>query len=341
MSASTPRSTPPGQPDWIAFLPEFGRRNILVVGDMMLDRFIWGRVNRISPEAPVPVVEVERESVQPGGASNVVNNLVALGAHACMVGVVGGDAEGRQLRDELARAGADVSGVLVETDGVTTVKTRIVAHSQQLVRVDRERGSSLSAVTQEQLRESAARETGLVDAVVFSDYDKGVMSQKTVEAVRVAAAARGIPVVANPKPRNLDLLRGITAISLNHSEAEQAVGWTIGGDPDVRRAGETLLHRLETAHVLITLGGHGLALFSQGAEPFFLPAAEVPVYDVAGAGDTVISAFAMALSCGADARAAADLANLAAGAVVRKVGVATASVEEILLLHRELQAAAS
>ena len=325
-------------PAWAHLFSAFPSRKILVVGDMMLDQFIWGKVQRISPEAPVPVVEVERESTQPGGASNVVNNIGALGAQTAMVGIVGDDDHGRTLCEELASAGVNITGVFVEKGGSTTVKTRIVAHSQQVVRVDRERSQPISPEAIEQLAFNAARETEEADAVVISDYAKGVVTHAVVNAIRNAARDRQIPVVANPKPRNLDAVFGITAISMNHPEAEQAVGHTLATWQDILSEGSKLCHRLGVSIVLVTLGSRGLLLFSLDAEPLHVPAAEVPVYDVAGAGDTVISAFALALSAGASPRVAADLANTAAGAVVKKVGVATASEEEILALYRESHA---
>ena len=309
----------------------------MVIGDMMLDRFIWGRVRRISPEAPVPVVEVERESCQPGGASNVVNNIGALGARTCMVGVVGSDADGQILRDELSRAGVEVSGIAIDSDRPTAVKTRVVAHSQQVVRVDREARGPLSERTHQKIESSAAKESPFVDAVVFSDYSKGVLSRRLVEVVCESTLHRGVPVLGNAKPGNLDLFRGITMVSLNLSEAEAAVGFEIDGEASLSRAGLALLRRVETRYALITLGARGLALFTSGLEaPFRVPAINVPVYDVSGAGDTVISTLALALSAGSDARTAANLASMAAGTVVRKFGVATASRDEIVALYREL-----
>jgi len=328
-----------GEERWLKLLGAFAGARVLVVGDMMLDRFIWGKVSRISPEAPVPVVDVERESVQPGGASNVVNNVVALGARAYMVGVVGGDDEGRQLLGELSATGVDVSGVVIAEGLPTTLKTRIVAHSQQVVRVDRERRAPLPEEVHQRLADAAAGECERVDAVIISDYDKGVLDERLVSGVVRAAARRGVPVVANPKPKNLSLLHGVTAISLNHTEAQAASGLMIPDEESLERAGRKLLEDTGARHILITMGGRGLAVFSKGAPSFRAPAVEVPVYDVAGAGDTVVSTFTLAIHAGADAHAAAELANIAAGAVVRKVGVATVDEDEILLLYRELHAA--
>lgn len=330
----------PALPDastWALLFARFDHLKVLVVGDVMLDRFIWGDVKRISPEAPVPVVEVQGETAQAGGAGNVANNMSALGATTFLLGVLGDDEHARVLQAELNRSGVDTSGIVVENCGATTVKTRVVAHAQQVVRVDRERGRPLSPSTVEELIINAQREAESVDVVVFSDYDKGVISQNLVEGVCQVAKRRGVPIIANPKPRNLEVFRRITAVSLNQSEAEQAAGFLFQDEADLRRAGELLLKRLEVLSLIITMGGNGLMLFEADQEPFHSSAIEVPVFDVAGAGDTMVSAFAMALGAGADARVGVKLANIAAGTVVKKVGVSTVTCDEILHLLENTQ----
>jgi rfaE bifunctional protein kinase chain/domain len=306
-------------------------RRIVVIGDVMIDEWIWGDVSRISPEAPVPVVAVREHTFTLGGAGNVANNLRALGARVTFVGGVGDDPEGARLRALFDDLGVDAHGLITLADRPTTRKTRVVAHNQQVVRADWEsvvpwrdadRARAVDAV------KVAVRDA---DAVVLSDYAKGFVHRDVVEA------ALGAPVVvADPKPDNVALFAGVTCIAPNVAEAARASGIAISDDASLERAARALLQMLGCKYVLITRGEHGMALFGAGAARFDVPAVARTVYDVSGAGDTVVAVLTLALSAGIPAESATQLANFAAGAVVEKLGTATASPHEIVeLLEHE------
>lgn len=309
-----------------------GRRT-LVVGDVMLDEYVFGTVSRISPEAPVPVVDVDfnQHTYAPGGATNVAHNLRALGAEVTILGVVGDDAQGGVLRRHLERLGVDADGLLVDPTRPTTLKTRIIAHSQQVVRVDRECRQPLTAETTARLQ--AMLEVGVragAEVVLISDYDKGVASGSLPAAVIDLCRPRGIPVTANPKPPNLARLHGATAVTLNHLEAEAAAGRRLPDEESLHEAGQALRARLEIEALLVTRGSRGMTLLAADGECANIPAAPVEVYDVVGAGDTAFATLSLALVAGAGFEEAAALANLAGAAVVRKVGTATVTPEELL-----------
>ncbi|MBI3945558.1 MAG: D-glycero-beta-D-manno-heptose-7-phosphate kinase [Armatimonadetes bacterium] len=309
-----------------------GGRRALVLGDLMLDEYVTGVVSRISPEAPVPVVEVDldRHTDTPGGAGNVAHNLRALGAEVRVLGVVGADAPGEVLRRRLDDTGVDTSGVLVDDTRPTTVKTRIIAHSQQVVRVDRECREPLAddvagrllALLEEQLARGA-------DALLISDYDKGIARGTLAEAAIRACARRRVPATANPKPPNLGRFQGAAVVVLNHLEAEAACGCRLRDEGEIRAAAEALRARLDLGALLVTRGALGTLLVEPGGVAHASPAVPVPVYDVVGAGDTAFSALTLALAAGAAPVEAAALANLAGGAVVRKAGTAVVGPEEL------------
>lgn len=312
----------------------FPGKRILVVGDLMVDEYIWGNVTRVSPEAPVMVVEAESHTFVPGGAANVVHNLRVLGAEVVVAGVVGGDAVGERLLDELRLLGAETSAVIAAADRPTTQKTRIVAGSQQVVRVDRERKAPLPP---EAARELVARARDLLsvcDALLFSDYDKGVLARETVQALMTVARTRGVVVTANPKPPSAGYYRDADVVTLNKTEAEQASGAAISGaSGDTFHAiGARLRQDLGVRNLLITRGGQGVTIFDDTGAFTDIAAHLVEVFDVAGAGDSTISALTLALAAGASVADAVALGNAAGGAVVRKVGVATAAPEEIAAL---------
>ena len=320
-------------------LDRFAGKRIIVVGDVMLDEYIWGHVGRISPEAPVMVVEAERYTHVPGGAANVVNNLCALGATGVVVGVIGEDEAGRQLAEALRAEGAETDGLIASSDRPTTRKTRVIAHSQhesqQLVRVDHERrspiGESLSGKLAAALTDLAAR----ADALLLSDYQKGVLTPKLLDASASLGARHERPVTGNLKPAALAKTASgspFTMLTLNHFEAAAALErGPIKSAEELQETGRALLSRTGAEHVLITQGAQGLTLFSAGTDRGeHVPARPVEVYDSAGAGDTVISALTLALACGAAPLEAVQLANYAAAATVKKVGVSTVSREEIL-----------
>jgi len=312
----------------VQFLPRFPRVRVLVVGDLMLDEFIWGKVSRISPEAPVPVVWVQSESMMPGGAANVANNIRALGGQVRAVGVVGEDRWASLLRSELAARKIDTSGV-VAISRPTTVKTRVIAHHQQVVRVDREVKEPLPAGVIERLIKVVAGAISDVEAVIIEDYGKGVITRQLLEAVIPLARKHRTVITVDPKQEHFDLYRRVTALTPNRTEAGEALGRELETDRDVERAGEEILRRLECEGLLVTLGEEGMWLFERTGRPTRIPTVAQEVFDVAGAGDTVIGTFTLALASGATMAEAARIANHAAGIVVGKLGVATATPEEL------------
>jgi D-beta-D-heptose 7-phosphate kinase/D-beta-D-heptose 1-phosphate adenosyltransferase len=302
-------------------------RKILVVGDLMIDEWIWGTVTRISPEAPVPVVAVADHSFTLGGAGNVANNLRALRAEVLFAGVVGSDGFAAHVRELLRNEQVDDSGVIEIRDRPTTRKTRIVAHNQQVVRADWESTLSLEPADRRELADFVRSAAARCDAVILSDYAKGMLCREIVEAATACPL-----VLADPKPQNIALFRGITCVAPNAGEAATITGVAISDDASLERAGLRLIELLDCRYAMITRGEHGMALFGRDGERFQIPSVARTVYDVSGAGDTVIAVLALALAAGAPVEQAMELANFAAGAVVGKLGTATASPEEILAL---------
>lgn len=302
-------------------------RRVLVIGDVMVDEWIWGSVSRISPEAPVPVVAVNDHSFTLGGAGNVANNLCALEAHVVFAAAVGADSFAHYVGDLLADEGIGSEGVITISDRPTTRKTRVVAHNQQVVRADWECTTPLDDADRVRLRKIVEREAPNADAVVLSDYAKGLFSRDLVEAALVCPI-----VVADPKPQNLALFAGVTCVAPNVHEVEKATGVTLTTDASLERAGEMLLKQLDCRYVVVTRGEHGMSLVGKNGERLHIPSAARTVYDVSGAGDTVTAVLSLALAAGASIEMAMQLANFAAGAVVEKLGTATASAEEILAL---------
>ena len=313
----------------VAFVPHFGRAKILVVGDLILDEFVWGKVHRISPEAPVPVVWIQSESVMPGGAANVANNISALGAQVSVVGLVGEDRWGARLVEELASRQVQTSGIL-RSPRPTTVKTRVIAHHQQVVRVDREQCATLAPGLIDRLIRAVTERLAEVDAVVIEDYGKGVITRRLLEAVIPLAKRRRKIVTVDPKEEHFDLYRRVTALTPNRAEAGEAVGRELESDADVIQAGEEILRRLQCEGVLMTLGEDGMCLFERGGRRTRIPTVAQEVFDVAGAGDTVIAVFTLALAGGATMEQAARIANHAAGLVVGKLGVAVVTPRELV-----------
>jgi len=304
--------------------------HLMVVGDLMLDEYVWGTVERISPEAPIPIVKVERVTMAPGGAANVVRNAAALGAQVSVVGVLGNDEAGEMLLRELSALGADATTVRRCDDRPTTQKTRIIAHNQQMLRVDREVGAKLDGLLAEELLNGVKGRLVDSDAVILSDYNKGVICAELVPRIIKAAAEREILVTADPKPVNMGLLAGCDVVCPNEQEAAFAVAMPISDEQSLADAARAILERFRTDIVLITRGPNGMSLFAVDGDVQHVPAAAEEVYDVTGAGDTVIASFTMALAAGASRREAMELATVAAGNVVRKLGAATTSAEEIL-----------
>lgn len=315
----------------LKYLEKFSGVRVLVVGDLMVDNYIWGNVSRISPEAPVPVVEVTEESIRLGGAANVFNNIIALDGRAELCGVIGPDEPGRWLQGEVKRCGASPDGLVVEPGRPTIQKTRIVAHSQQVVRFDREKRQPIASSSERKIFEFISDQIESTqdrfDCLILSDYAKGVITQGLVKDLLHLTQKNGIPVVVDPKVSHMDYYREVTVVTPNHLEASQASGVEITDERSLMEAGQRLLKRLNSEAVLITRGERGMSLFEKNGAITHIPAMAKAVFDVTGAGDTVVSTLALALGSGASLLEAASLANHAAGVVVGIVGTATVSRE--------------
>jgi D-beta-D-heptose 7-phosphate kinase/D-beta-D-heptose 1-phosphate adenosyltransferase len=311
----------------VALLDAAPRCRIAVVGDAMLDIYLHGDVERISPEAPVPVVRVRERRYALGGAANVANNIRALGARCDLVAAIGDDAGGRQLREMLGAIDA-TTGALIDVGRPTTTKTRIVARSQQMVRVDEEEDTDLNGDHVGRLFTAVDRAIASADALVLEDYNKGVLVPSVIARAIAAARARGIPVVVDPKYRNFFLYRGATIFKPNRRELEAALGAAV--DLEHPEALPATFDRLGVDHLLLTLGERGMALISAGGQVHRVPTAAREVYDVVGAGDTVTAHLATMLAAGGTPIEAAVIANYAAGVEVGKLGAATVSAEEVL-----------
>lgn len=306
-------------------------RKIVVLGDVMLDEFVWGDVTRISPEAPVPVVDIRRESVHLGGAANVLANIVALGAGACVIGVVGKDSAGERLRAALKESTTQQPDdfLIIDESRPSTTKTRIIAHNQLVVRADREQRLPVNGEIEARIIETLRSALRDADAFVVSDYDKGVVTPHILEVVLPSAHAR-MPVLVDPKIRNFLHYRPASLITPNHHEALRISNLEADSDDGLHQAARLIREKVNCDAVLITRGERGIMLLEGDNEPVFVGTAAREVYDVTGAGDTVIATLAAALSVGATMLEAANLANHAAGIVVGKVGTATTSAEELL-----------
>lgn len=313
-----------------SLINNFKGTKVLIVGDLILDQFIWGDVLRISPEAPVPVVQVERESFMPGGAANVASNVSALEGKPYLVGAIGKDVWGEILKTELEKKGVNTSGILVDSSRKTTLKTRIVARHQQVVRVDKEIIKEISKKNLKSIADFIKKNTGLVKAIIIEDYGKGVVIPALIKEV-VEIARRGKLIVnVDPKEEHFSYYRGATCITPNQHEAGNAVGVKITDHKSLLYVGKKLLKDLNSEAVLITRGEHGMSLFEKNGRTTHIPTVAQEVFDVSGAGDTVIGTFTLALASGATFLEAAHISNHAAGVVVGKLGVATCNRKELL-----------
>lgn len=312
-----------------SLLTGFADRKVLVVGDCMLDEYLWGRVTRISPEAPVPVVELVETTYAAGGASNVAANIVSLGGEASLVAIVGEDVLAGTLKEQLGLRGIRHDGLVADAARPTTVKTRVMAHNQQMIRVDRERRTPATPDVSARLIQAVEDQLDWADALVFSDYSKGTLCEEVVLALTKAAHRRGRLVFANAKPGSIGWYQQADLISLNQVEAETVTGLSLAAIESVHLAGERIMELCRAHAVVITLGGRGLAVFQRGAPARHLPVLPLDVYDPCGCGDSAIAAAALARVAGADWVEAATLANLAGNAKVRKLGIVAITRPEI------------
>jgi rfaE bifunctional protein kinase chain/domain len=321
----------------IAAVHAFRGKRILVIGDVMLDRFIWGAVSRISPEAPVPVVEIKTETACLGGAANVAVNVRSLGGCPVPLGVLGDDAEGEQVQTAFREMESPVRGLVVEKNRPTSVKTRVIAFHQQVCRTDRESKSPISTSTQKRIVANFRAALPGAEAVVVSDYAKGLLTPSLLREILPLARSAGKIVCVDPKVKDLAMYRPATIITPNTLEAEQASDMSISNDRELVRAGRKILSRTGAEHLLITRGEAGMALFEGKAPVIQIPTVAREVFDVTGAGDTVISTLALGLAAGLTILEAAVLSNVAAGIVVGKLGTASATPDELIALIKTYQ----
>ena len=314
-----------------SIIENFSHSGVLVVGDIMVDHFIWGRVSRISPEAPVPVVEVSRDNFMLGGCANVLNNIFAMGGRVYLAGVIGDDETGMRLISDFGSRGMDTGGIVVEKDRPTTLKTRIVAHGQQMVRFDRENRKPVQAKSVRKMLSYIQSIRDDLGAVVISDYSKGAVTRPLLDGIRKVIADRPIFTCVDPKQKDFTLYEGFDLITPNNHEAGHAAGEEIQNGQNHLRVGMKLMEKFSFRAILITRGESGMSLFEKEGRVKHteFPAQAREVFDVTGAGDTVIGILALCMAAGASVREAAYLANHAAGIVVGKVGTATVTPEEL------------
>ena len=314
-------------------LNRFAGKTILIVGDLMLDEFIWGKVRRISPEAPVPVVDVTEETYRLGGSGNVAANVCALDGSPVSIGVIGRDSAGDRILNLMRELKIDTAGI-IRKDRSTTLKTRIIAHHQQVVRADRETRQPIGREITAELSEAFNRYLPAAGAVIVSDYDKGVVNRDLLQEILPRARSRGVPVFLDPKVHHADYYRPITMITPNQHEAELLSGLAINDELTLEQAGQKLIEKFGCEYALITRGEDGMSLFNANGAPsaqsHHLPTFAREVFDVTGAGDTVIATLSLAHAAGAAMEECATLANHAAGIVVGKIGTATVTRSELL-----------
>ncbi len=316
----------------LGIISKFVRSGVLVVGDIMVDHFIWGKVSRISPEAPVPVVDIHKDSMMLGGCANVLNTIYAMGGRVYVAGVVGDDDIGKELFRQLRERKIDTAGIMIEKGRPTTLKTRIVAHGQQVVRFDKESRQSIPAASVTRILKYVKSLSHQIGAIVISDYSKGVVSRALMDGIKDIASESGIFLCVDPKQSDFSIYAGAYIITPNHHEAQRAAGMEIANGDDLMMLGETLLRKHDFKALLVTRGEEGMSLFEKGRiiRHTHFKARAKEVYDVTGAGDTVIGVLALALAAKANLKEATSLANHAAGIVVGKVGTSTVSREELI-----------
>lgn len=308
---------------------KFYNKRIAVIGDMMLDCYYWGNVNRISPEAPVPVIEVDDEFSRFGGAMNVAHNIQTLGGIAFPVGVVGNDNEGKILRRLMKEAKINNEGIIAENKRPTTAKTRVIADKQHVVRIDKEKTHAIDSKTEQKILSALKKDIKKIDAIILEDYNKGVLTPNLISEIISLANNEKKIVTVDPKFHNFFAYQNVTVFKPNRKETEDAFGIRIKTAKDVTNAGEKLLDKLNSKYVLLTLGAEGIALFEKNKSERRVPTKARKVADVSGAGDTVISTLTMALTAGADIYDATYLANFAGGLVCQEVGIVPIEIDNL------------
>ena len=311
------------------YIDGFSQARIFVIGDIILDKYIWGDVSRISPEAPVPVVEVTKETKMLGGAANVIHNLATLGASPVLCGVVGEDRAGHEIISKIKEMELKTDGIVTEYGRPTSVKTRVVAQNQQVVRFDRERQSDISPESLGRLLDIIKKNLDVIDGIVVSDYGKGVISSDLMKGLREMVRDDSVIIAVDPKTGNFEYYHEVDVITPNHHEAGTFCQIDIVDKDSLMQAGRHLLDALNCRSVLITQGRDGMTLFEKGGEIIHIPTVAKQVFDVTGAGDTVISTFSLGLASGLDLKTSAILSNFAAGIVVGEVGTSTVKAEEL------------
>lgn len=309
-------------------IDRFKSMKILVIGDVMLDRYIIGDVTRISPEAPVQVVNVEKEDNVPGGAANVANNIASLGGSVYMIGIVGDDGSSKTLKRELQKRSIITDYLITDAKRPTIQKMRAVARGQQLLRIDFEKRDEIGNLTFDKVVETVEKLISKVNLVVVSDYDKGIISKRLMEKIIEIAGKKNKAVIVDPKPQNMDFYKGCTLMTPNHIEASKMAGIEEKNDDDLNNIGEALMAKLD-CELIISRGKNGMSLFKRDGKVKHIPTKAREVYDVTGAGDTVVAALALSMSGGASLEDASVIANHAAGLVVGKVGTSTTTVKEL------------
>jgi len=312
----------------LSILNQFKNKKILVIGDVMLDKYIWGSVTRISPEAPVQIVKVEKESYAPGGASNVANNITALNANVFMVGIVGNDDANNILNNELKKKGINTEGIVVDEKKPTIQKIRVLSQNQQLIRVDYEKLDYEDKIIEKNIINNIKKLINNVDAIIISDYAKGVITNDVIKNTIETAKKNNKIIIIDPKPKHMRFYKNVTLVTPNHKEASEMSNIAEKNDEDLIKIGKKLLKDLESP-LLITRGEKGMTLFEKDGKITNIPTKAKEVYDVTGAGDTVVAAVTLSLASGANVKEAAAIANYAAGIVVGKVGTSTASIDEL------------
>lgn len=309
---------------------DFKNVKVLVIGDLMIDEYLWGRVDRISPEAPVPVVCVEKESHALGGSGNVIQNLVAMGAKVSAIGTAGTGKAGKMIFEKLQDLGIETDGIISEPERPTTLKTRVIASNQQVLRIDREIKKDINADTLKKLVKIIENKISEVDLVILSDYDKGLITRSLVQQTVKLAKKHNVLTLADPKSLNFSKYEHVSILTPNKKEASLAANRDIKTEKDLIAAGQKIMSQVKLDRLLITCGQDGMMLFEKGSDPYTIESRARQVFDVSGAGDTVISLLGLGLAIGASFRESALVANAAAGIVVAKVGTATPSIDELI-----------